>query len=190
MDTVPASGATSVTTASERDLAANALVLGAAGGAWFGWAQEGPPAGWVVPLTVGGLVGIVVAMVAAVLAWRRRHGDTVMSDPRGRRTYGRVVGGEVAAILIGVVLLRISGQYDYLAAWVLFVVGVHFVPLGRLFRIRSLQAAGVIVAVVSLVAVLIGRSGAALPSAVAGAGGGIVMVAFGIVSLRQLLRRG
>lgn len=36
-----------------RDQAACALVLGVASFAWFGWGQQGPPAGWPVFLGIG-----------------------------------------------------------------------------------------------------------------------------------------
>jgi hypothetical protein len=75
------------------------------------------------------------------------------------------------AIVVGAAVLAISDEGAYTAAWVLFVVGAHFVPLGRLFRIGSLQLAGVILVVISIVATLIGLIGTALPSAAAPPGG-------------------
>jgi hypothetical protein len=155
---------------------------------WFGWAQQGPPAGWSVPLTVGAVLGLLVAMIAAVLTWRHRNGGSAMGDLRGRRTHLRVVGAEVAAIAVGAAALGISGRSAYLAAWILFVVGAHFVPLGRLFRITGLVVAGVVLVVVSAAAAVVGVVGTALPSAVAGAGGGLVMVISGALSLQQSWR--
>jgi hypothetical protein len=174
--------------ATPRDLAVNGLVLGFAGAMWLGWAQEGPPAGWSVPLSIGSVVGVLVAVLAGVLTWRSRHGASAMADERGRRTYYRVVGVEVAAIAVGATALGISGQSEYIAAWILFVVGVHFVPLGRLFHIGSLKVVGVLAAVVSVVAVATGLLWTVLPSAVAGGVGGLLLVVFGAWSLLRVVR--
>jgi hypothetical protein len=166
-----------------RDRAVNGLVLGVAGAMWLGWAQQGPPAGWSVPLAVASGLGVVVAVFGGVLAWRRRHGDSAMAEPRGRRTYYRVVGIESLAIAVGSMLLAITGHSDYIAVWILFVVGVHFVPLGRLFRIRSLVVVGVALIPVSVVAAVIGLVWTVLPSAIAGGIGGVLLVGFGAWSL-------
>ncbi|HVV24898.1 MAG TPA: hypothetical protein VHF06_36040 [Pseudonocardiaceae bacterium] len=166
-----------------RDLAANALILGVAAIAWFGWAQERPPAGWSVPLGVGSGLGLVVAAFAGVAVWRRRRGDSAMTEPEGRRTYYRTVGVECAAIVVGVVGLGLAGQSDYLAPWILFVVGAHFLPLSGLFDIRSLVPAGLLLVVASAVAVVAGLVWTVTPSAVAGGVGGSVLLVVAVLSL-------
>jgi hypothetical protein len=80
-------------------------------------------------------------------------------------------------------LLAITGHSDYIAVWILFVVGVHFVPLGRLFRIRSLVVVGVVLIPVSVAAAVIGLVWTVLPSAIAGGIGGLLLVGFGAWSL-------
>lgn len=167
----------------QRDLAANALVLGLAGTMWFGWAQQGPPAAWQTALSVGSVVGVLVAVVAVVTVGRLRRGPSAIHVPGAERTYRRVVGVEVAAILLGVLVLGLGGLSAYLSAWILFVVGVHFLPLGRLFGIADLGVVAVLLVMVSVAAMATGVSGAVLPSAVAGGGGGGVMVLAGAVSL-------
>ena len=71
------SPAVGLATATRRDLATNALVLGAAAFVWFGWAQEGPPPGWSPFLAVGSGLGAVLAVVSPVLvlalAWLFCH---------------------------------------------------------------------------------------------------------------------
>ena len=179
----PGASRGSATAASPRDRAATALVLGVAASAWFGWAQEGPPSGWEPFLIAGSVVAVLIAAVGGIRTWRHRRGESVMSEPRARRTYNLTVAVEGAAIVAGVVVLGLVDASSYLAAWILFVVGVHFVPLGRLFRLRGLQVAGVGCAVVAAAAVTTAWSGAALPSAVAGAGGGLVMAVCGAVTV-------
>jgi hypothetical protein len=162
-----------------RDLAADGGVLGFAAAIWSGWGQEAPPAEWVGPLTVLAMAGLVVTVLAALVSARHRRGGSAMADVSRRRRYLRVVVVEVIAIVIGAVVLGVSGRSDYLALWILFVVGIHFVPLGQVFRITSLMVAGVVVTLVAVGAAWAGVSGWARPSADPGAGGGLAMVLFG-----------
>ena len=92
---------------------------------------------------------------------------------------------EVAAILLGAVVLAVLDRSDYLSPWILAVVGVHFVPLGRLFRDGGLQVLGVLLVPVALLAVVSGVSGWAAASAVAGGLGGLSMLLAGADSLRR-----
>lgn len=166
-----------------RDLAVNAAILGVAAMAWFGWAQEAPPAGWSIPLGIGSAVGVLIAVLAGVSAWRSRHSGSAMADASGRRTYYWAVGVEAAAIVVGAVVLTSTGQSAYISPWVLFVVGVHFLPLSRLFAIRSLVPAGVLLVVASAAAVIAALVATVAPSAVAGAAGGVILAGFAIWSL-------
>lgn len=180
---VPTPGPTS------KDGAATALVLGFAGAAWGGWAHDGSPASWSLPLTIGSLVGLLLAGVAGVRTFRHREGESAMREANGRRSYYRAVAVEVALIVLGVAGLDLARHPEYLAAWILFVVGVHFVPLGRLFRVPGLTVAGVLLPVVAVAAAVLGATGHAAPAAVAGTGGLVVMLVVGAVALYQSMRR-
>ena len=69
-----------------------------------------------------------------------------MDDARLRRGYWQVVAAEVIAIVAGNVALGLGGHPAYAPAWTLLVVGVHFLPLARMFRIPGLTAAGLVLA--------------------------------------------
>src|SRR5690242_3999000 len=112
-----------------RDRAVTALILGIAAAAWFGWGHVGAPDTWQIPLDVGSIAGLALAVAAGLYGWRRRRDPSAMNDPRVRRGYFLTVGAEVVAIAAGSWILGGTGHPDYLAAWILFVVGVHFVPL-------------------------------------------------------------
>jgi hypothetical protein len=180
------SGSKGGTAAAPRDLAVCGAILGIASSAWFGWGQQAPPAGWSIALTVGSLLGLAAGASAIVAAVRSRGpgGAPSAMIEAGRRTlYYQVVGVEVVACLVGSLVLGATGAADYVPAWILFVVGVHFIPLARVFEIRSLIGIGVVCAVVAIAAAVTGLSGAALPSAVAGAGGGLAILAGSVISL-------
>ncbi len=126
-----------------------AAVLAFAGIAWFGWAQDDPPST-----------------------------GSPMADPRVRRGYWATVVVEVALIIGGNLLLAAVGHPAYTAAWTLFVVGVHFVPLARIFHVRGLTATGVATVVVAVAAACLGLASDLAPSASAGAGGGVVFLGY------------
>ena len=173
-----------------RDLAVTALILGVAGMMWFGWGQAQPAAGWALPLTIGTFAGVAVAVGAGVIAARFRGGSTAMADPRVRRGYGITVGIEVAACGLGAAALGLAGRSPYIAPWVLLVVGVHFVPLGRLFGSPHLLLAGPALAAVAIAGTVTGVVSDVAPSTVTGAFGGLVCVACAVICLRRALLRG
>lgn len=170
-----------------RDLAVTALILGIAAMAWFGWGQAQPPAGWTVPLIAGTFVSIAVAGGAGSVAARFRGGATAMAARRVRRGYGITVGIEVAACGLGAAGLALAGHSPYTAPWILLVVGVHFVPLGRLFGQPELVLAGFALSAVAVAATLTGLVSGVAPSAVAGAFGGLVCAACAAACIRRAL---
>jgi hypothetical protein len=167
-----------------------ALILGIAAMMWFGWGQARPPAGWGAPLTVGTFAAIAVAGGAGSIAARFRHGATVMADQRVRREYWITVGTEVAACGLGAAGLGLGGSAPYIAPWILLVVGVHFVPLGRLFGSSDLVWTGLALSAVAVAGAVTGAVSDVVPSAVTGAFGGLVCVAYAGICLRRALLRG
>ncbi len=173
-----------------RDLTVTAVILGVAGALWFGWGQAQPPAGWGLPMIIGTLAAIAVAVAAGITMSRLRHGATAMESRRVRRAYGITVGIETAAIGLGAAGLALAGRSAYTAPWILLVVGVHFVPLGRLFGSVDLLWAGLVLSAVAIAGAVTGAVSAVAPSAVTGAFGGLVLVAAAVTSLGRAVRRG
>jgi hypothetical protein len=168
------------------DLAATAVVLGIAASMWFGWGQAGPPAGWSLPLAAGSAAGLAATVVAVIASRRHRDGAPSMADPAVRTRYRRVVGAEVAACVLGVACLAAAGRPAYQPAWILLVVGLHFLPLARIFRIPSLFWAGVTASAVAIAAAVTGATSDVRPSTVAGAGGGLACLCCAAWCLRQV----
>lgn len=100
------------------------------------------------------------------------------------------MGVEVAACGLGAAGLALAGRSPYIAPWILLVVGVHFVPLGRLFGSSHLVLAGLALAAVAIAGAVTGVVSDVAPSAVTGAFGGLVCVACAAVCLRRALLRG
>lgn len=156
-----------------------AAVLAFAGIAWFGWAQADPPSSWVPYLAAGSVISVLALVALVVLLVRRRTTPgSPMADSRVRRGYWVTVAVEVVLIVGGNLLLAALGHPAYDAAWTLFVVGVHFVPLARIFDARGLALTGVVVAIVAIAAAGLGLVSDLAPSAAAGAGGGVVFIGY------------
>ena len=82
------------------------------------------------------------------------------------------------------------GSRAYTAPWILLVVGVHFVPLGRLFNSVDLLWSGLVLCAVAVAAAVTGAVTAVAPSAVTGGFGGLVLVVTAVTSLRRAARHG
>lgn len=167
-----------------------ALILGVAAMAWFGWGQDQPPAGWPLPLIIGTSVSFVIAAAAGLTAVRFRHEPAAMRDRRVRRAYGITVGVEVVACLAGARVLTMTGQARYVAPWILLVVGVHLLPLARIFKDSLMIPAGVILSVIAIAGAVTGAVSDVTPSAVTGAFGGLTCLACSVACLRRSLLRG
>jgi hypothetical protein len=175
---------------SARDLATTALILGVAGLAWFGWGQAGLAEGWAAFLQAGSVAALAVAAAGGFLLRRLHSGSSAMADARLRRGYWKVVATEVIAIVAGNVALGSAGRPAYVPAWTLLVVGVHFLPLARLFRIPGLSAAGLVLAAAAIGAAAAGAAAGVAPRLIAGVAGGVVCVACAAYCLRQAAPRG
>jgi hypothetical protein len=136
------------------------------------------------------LAAIAIAVVAGIRMCKVRHGTTAMESRPVRRAYGITVGIEAAACGLGAAGLALAGRPAYTAPWILLVVGVHFLPLGRLFAAVDLLWSGLLLSAIAIAAAVTGVVSAVAPSAVAGGLGGLVLVAAAVTSLWRVRRSG
>jgi len=111
-------------------------LIGAVGGVVFVLANAGALGSPTsVVLRVVGVVAFAVVLWWAVL----RPGGVSpgpQPSPAALRTYLVCVAGEVVAIPLGAqVLVRAVGRPELVLPWVVLVVGVHFLPFARTFRV-------------------------------------------------------
>jgi len=160
-----------------RDGAMTALILGFFASCWFGWAQERPPAAWRAPLIGGAVLSLVVAAVGGVFAWQNWSGASALGEPDALRQYGILVGIEFGIAALGAAVLVLRGQARYLAPWICLVVGVHFWPLAPVLNNPLLIALGAVLVAVAVAGMVSARRTDVAPSAVAGAGAGVALLA-------------
>ena len=165
-----------------RDAAATAAVFGFFASAWFGWAQDSPPASWRWALVVGSLVSLAVCAAGVLLTWRRWSDPTAL-DAQTSRAFGIVVGIEFALAGLGAGVLVAVGKADLVPAWVAIVVGLHLFPLAALLDYRLLHVTASLLVVVGLAAVPVARAASLPVSAVTGACCGVVLLATALLSL-------
>ncbi len=166
-----------------RDAAMTALILGFFASAWFGWAQEAPPAGWVTWLHIGSFAGLAIAVVGGILAWRHWSDGSVLGEPGAMRRYGIIVGIEFAACLLGALALGLSGHSRYIAVWVAFVVGVHFLPIAPVLANNLLIPLGVVMVIGAAVGLIVGLRANLMPSAITGVICGSALIVAAVVPL-------
>ncbi len=102
----------------------------------------------------------IAVCTAALLFWSIAELAALFRMPKGvvdkglRRRYrigfGVILVTEVAAIILGGLILAHFHRDNLYPQWVNLVVGIHFLPLGKLFKLRIYYAAG---AAISLFAI-------------------------------------
>ena len=145
-------------------------------------ANAGPlPEPWRLVSRV--VAGVAFAGLIVLLALAR--GTYTPADPgagRFERRYWLVVAGEVAAIPVGAALLNgPAGLPHAVVAWVSVVVGVHFVALAAIWRLRLFRSLGAAIALCGIAGLTAAAVGAP-PAVIAVVGGvlpGVLLLAAG-----------
>lgn len=164
-----------------RDAAANGAISGFFAMAWFGWAQEAPPARWRKWLITGSVLSALTFVASGLLTWRLFDAGTAFDAETGR-TFGIIVGIEFALAGIGAGLLSWRGKKELIPVWIAFVVGVHFFPLAPLLHYPLLYVVATLVTLAALIAVPLARTRSLPVSLTNGVGVGTVLLAAGIFS--------
>ncbi|MFC5291257.1 hypothetical protein ACFPM7_29765 [Actinokineospora guangxiensis] len=128
-------------------------------GWWFAGVSVVP--GAAVPLRIVGV--LVLAGFFAWTVWLRglAGGLPAGERPPGAGPFGTVYGISVALMVVAIVggaqvINRVIGKPEAGAAWVLFVVGVHFLPFVKLFGSKRFLVLAVLLTSVSVLAVVLG----------------------------------
>lgn len=161
---------------------------------WASWSLYGLPVAAGVALVVIFGVLAVIFVINGVQLIRSAHWLPLPSDAEARRR-GRALrvgfGVTFAAegVIIGLVcaLLIVNGGYAYLAPAIALVVGLHFIPLGLIFR-RTIDfyVAGWVVlwALLGFWLINSGTIAAPLVASIVGIAGACATTAYGFYMLR------
>ncbi|SDD36715.1 hypothetical protein [Glycomyces harbinensis] len=171
-----------------RDAAGLAAVFGFFAMAWFGWAQEKPPASWLWPLRIGSILSGLTAIGGGLLLWRHWSDGTVFGDRTGE-LFGITVGIEFALAGLGAGLLAWRRRTELIPAWIAFVVGVHLFPVAVILEIPAVHVTAALITVAAVASVFVARARALTVSAVVGATTGPVLLVSALLALADALTR-
>lgn len=135
-------------------------------GAVMGLAWTGSVA--AIPVLVAG-VAIVAVLVTGALRLRRAAAAAAVpaATPSGagpdnmRRRFLIVTAGEGAAIAAAINVLGRSGRSQWIPAVICAVVGLHFIPLARLFSVPLYYATAAALCLVAATTMILGATGVA-----------------------------
>lgn len=127
------------------------------------WSRLPAPYGWVAACVAVAASGtLLVAGVAMIRHARRVSRATGVSScaPRGmRRRFWLVLAGEIVALNVAAYLLASQHALQYLPPAVAVVVGLHFLPLAKLFRAPHFFGTAVVMTLAGALAAVAVASG-------------------------------
>lgn len=154
---------------------------------WFGWAQESPPRALRVPLIVGSVIGVVLAIGFGVVTAIHWGNPTALE---GRyEIFGIIVGAEVVLAGVGAAAFGLTGHGRWMAWWVAVVVAVHFASLAWVLDGPWLAVLGAIQLVALIVLVPLMRGSAVPTSRWVGPVMGLTLLVYAVLSGVAVLRR-
>jgi hypothetical protein len=141
-----------------------AIITTTFGSMWLGWGL-GVLGGLPAVIWVG-YFGMAAALMAFAVTTLRR-GRKLMSAPTAsrsdfwqtrRKPFGIVTVLEVVGCIIVVVLANVFRRPDWIAVGISLVVGLHFLPLGKIFGAASYYWVGSLIVVWDMLAITAMRS--------------------------------
>jgi hypothetical protein len=140
------------------------VVCAVMGFAWAMSASANQNSALALPVRVGSIVVAVVLLVGA----RRLRGVADQFGPtvrdagvsKSRSHFHLVIGAEIAAVALTVMILARTGHEQWIPAGICAVVGLHFLPLARTFSMPSYYATGAALCLVTVATVVAAALGA------------------------------
>ncbi|GAB6926550.1 hypothetical protein JCM10914A_05330 [Paenibacillus sp. JCM 10914] len=170
-----------------RDYAMYAAIFGMFSMSWFGWAQERPRDPWRKYLGIASGFALLVCLLGVYFSMMNWDAPTALSDQTNFSNY--LISVYVEFILAGVgafVLIR-KKRKDYVAPWIAFIVGIHFIGLAGVFEDPSLYVLAALLVTVSVISLFVAPKLQVANSAITGIGSGTVLFAFAVLGLLRFL---
>jgi hypothetical protein len=151
-----------------KGLASAGLMMAFFGAAWWGWGVGGLQGLFegetIAFFTILGLATIIL-MVGSILLLRAenrlpKNSITTRDIPGQSRdvpdgkAYGLIFGLEIVFIVICSILLSVFNHPEFRLPFVCIIVGIHFLPLGKLFNIRMYYVVGALLVLASVMVML------------------------------------
>ncbi len=173
------------------DRAIGAMFFSVFGGVWLGlWAHS------EYPDSVGALLVVAAAAAALLAAAYRLYNvnsfalKALAQTPeklRKSRMFNLVNAGQWVVIVVVTLILSQTGYAKWSLPAVILIVGIHFLPLARLFACRSHYLTGAALILLACVYPLVAREGP--ESAVGALGTGLILWLSAVWAIRPSLAR-
>ncbi len=148
-----------------RGRSVGSVIAAVMGLTWAGSATGDLSVGVAVPVLLAG-AGIVAVLMTGARRLGRAAAALPASPPteadlgRVRRRFHLVFVAECGLIVLAVNILVRSDHAQWIPAVICVIVGLHFVPLARLFAVGLYYATGVALCLVAMATMILGAIGA------------------------------
>lgn len=166
-----------------RDYMMYASVFGMFSFCWFGWAQENPRAGWRKYIGIASGAALLVCLAGVYLSVTNWSAPSALSDSAAFGTYLITVYVEFFLAGAGAFALIRLKQKNYVAPWIAFIVGIHFIGLSSVFADPGLYVLAALLVAVSILSLFLSRKLQVANSAITGIGAGTVLFGFALLGL-------
>ncbi|MCR8656156.1 hypothetical protein [Paenibacillus endoradicis] len=166
-----------------RDYTMYAAIFGMFSFCWFGWAQERPKASWRIYIGIASGIALLVCLLGVYLSIKHWNELSVLSNNSSFTMYLITVYIEFIVAGVGAFLLIRKKAKDYIAPWIAFVVGIHFIGLVTVFNDPSLYVLAALLVAVSILAVIVAPKLHVASSAITGIGSGTILFGFAMLGL-------
>ncbi|MFD0586557.1 hypothetical protein ACFQZE_00980 [Paenibacillus sp. GCM10027627] len=170
-----------------RDYAMYAAVFGWFSFCWFGWAQENPRASWRKYLGIASGAALLVSLAGIYFSINNWEAASALKNVGSFDTYLLTVYIEFFLAGAGAFALIKWKKSNYVAPWIAFVVGVHFIGLAPVFDNASLYVLAALLVAVSVAALYIAPKLKVAYSAITGIGAGTVLFIYACMGLIRFL---
>lgn len=154
---------------------------------WFGWAQENPRQNWRKYIGIASGLALFVCLIGAYLSVKNWNGATALAEKGAFRDYLIAFYAEFIIGGLGAFWLIRRKKKDYVAPWIAFIVGVHFIWLVHVFKDTSLYILAVLMIVIAAASPWRARKMGVASSAITGIGSGVVLFCFAMLGLIRYL---
>ncbi|WP_234447827.1 hypothetical protein [Viridibacillus soli] len=162
-------------------------IFGVFGSSWFGWAQEKPRESWRKYLGISSIFSLFFGLLGIYLSVTNWNEQSVLSKAGVFKNYLIFVYIEFFVAAIGSFLLIKYKRKDYIAPWVAFIVGIHFIWLKSIFQDVSLYFLAALLVSVSIISIFLSKRLNVANSAITGIGAGTVLFCFAILGFIRFL---
>lgn len=170
-----------------RDYVMYVSIFGMFSFVWFGWAQERPRPNWRVYIGIASGIALLLCLLGVYLSINNWDAPSTLKDQASYTTYLIAVYTEFFLAGAGSFVLYRLKRKDYVAPWILFIVGIHFLALVSVFKDPSLYLLTALLVAISFISLWAGPRLKVACSAITGIGAGTVLFAYAILGLIRYL---